>query len=57
MDLKESVLGLVRHALTTLGGFLAAQGTIEASEVELAVGAIVTLIGVVWSVLAKRKAA
>lgn len=57
MDLKESVLGLVRHALTTAGGFLAAQGTIEASEVELAVGAIVTLIGVVWSVLTKRKAA
>lgn len=57
MDLKESVLGLVRHALTTLGGFLAAQGHLSASDAELAVGAIVTLVGVAWSVYAKRKAA
>lgn len=57
MDLKESVLGLVRHALTTLGGFLVAQGHLSASDVELTVGAIVTLAGVAWSVYAKRKAA
>lgn len=51
----EALLGLGRHALTTLGGFLASKGFIEASDVEIAVGAIAALIGVALSVFNKRK--
>lgn len=50
---KDQVLGLVRHVLTFLGGFLITKGVIdEATSVE-AIGAIVTLIGSVWSVASK----
>lgn len=48
------VSGLIRHVLTTAGGVLAANGWLAESDVNTAVGAIVTLIGVVWSVAAKR---
>ncbi len=53
---KDITLGLVRHGLTALGGVLGARGVIAASDVELAVGAIMTLVAVGWSVLAKRAA-
>lgn len=50
---KDQVLGLVRHVLTFLGGFLITKGVIdEATSIE-AIGAIVTLIGSVWSVASK----
>lgn len=50
---KDQVLGLVRHVLIFLGGFLITKGVIdEATSVE-AIGAIVTLIGSVWSVASK----
>jgi hypothetical protein len=52
----ETILGVVRHVLTFGGGFLASKGVLEAAQVETAVGALVTIIGLVWSVLAKRKA-
>lgn len=50
---KDQILGLVRHVLTFIGGFLITKGVIdEATSVE-AIGAIVTLIGSVWSVASK----
>lgn len=52
---KDMILGLVRHILTFGGGLLAGNGVIGESEVEIAVGALVTLIGVVWSAWQKKK--
>lgn len=53
---QDSVLnGLVRHILTAGGGYLVAKGVIDEGTVETAVGAIITLAGVVWSALAKKK--
>lgn len=52
---KDMVLGLVRHILTFGGGLLASKGVIGESEIELVVGAVVTLIGVVWSAWQKKK--
>lgn len=49
----ETVLGLVRHALTFGGGFLVAKGHIDAVGLESAVAAIITLIGIAWSAMAK----
>ena len=50
----EAWLGLIRHILTTGGGVLASKGVIEAGQVETIVGAVIVLIGVAWSVWAKR---
>ena len=54
---SDVILGVVRHVLTFGGGFLASAGVIAASDVEMAVGAIVTLVGIVWSALQKKKMA
>jgi len=50
----EAWLGLIRHVLTTAGGVLASKGVIESGQIETIVGALVVLIGVGWSVWAKR---
>jgi len=50
----EAWLGLIRHVLTTAGGVLAGKGVIESGQIETIVGALVVLIGVGWSVWAKR---
>lgn len=55
--MKEPILGLIRHALTTLGGIFAAKGTIGENEVEVVAGAIVVLVGFVWSLISKKKPA
>lgn len=53
---KDTVLnGIVRHILTAAGGALVAKGMIGEGELELVVGAIITLAGVVWSAIAKKK--
>ncbi len=49
------IQSLVRHALTAGGGALAARGyAVSNSDVETVAGAIVALIGVIWSVYSKR---
>ena len=60
MDMKltktqDTVLnGLLRHILTAAGGALVARGSLAESELDLAVGAIITLAGVIWSAIANR---
>ena len=53
----EPTLGIVRHVLTYGGGFVVTSGSASSSEIEQGIGAVVTIIGVVWSILAKRAAA
>lgn len=55
--MKEAILGIIRHILTTGGGILASKGVIESAQIETAVGALVVLVGVVWSIIDKRKPA
>lgn len=52
---KEQLLGLVRHVLTGFGGAAASTGYITESDYTLAVGAIVTLAGIIWSAFAPEK--
>jgi hypothetical protein len=52
---KEQVLGIVRHALTFVGGILVMIGVATEAVTSEAIGAIVTAVGVVWSVF-KNKA-
>ena len=54
---RERILGIIRHVLTTFGGSLVTKGTIDAGQLELAAGAVITLAGILWSVLSPEKKA
>jgi hypothetical protein len=49
----DKILGIIRHILTFAGGYLAGQGLIDEGQIEVVVGAIITIIGVIWSALQK----
>lgn len=52
---KEQFLGIVRHSLTFIGGFLVTKGLIDETLVLEMSGAIITLAGGIWSVIEKNK--
>ena len=52
---KEAILGIVRHILTFGGGFMTQAGLGSGEQVTTGVSAVVTLVGLVWSVLNKKK--
>jgi hypothetical protein len=51
---KEQVMGVVRHALTFLGGIVIAKGFADDALVTEIIGATLTLVGAVWSVVTKK---
>jgi len=53
---QDTVLnGVVRHLLTAGGGALVTKGVVSDGQLELVIGAIITIAGVIWSALAKKK--
>ena len=52
---KDQFLGIVRHVLTFVGGFLVMQGFLDETMVTELSGAIVTLAGGIWSIVDKNK--
>jgi hypothetical protein len=50
----KALLPLIRHALTVGAGFLIAKGTVDEGTANEAVGALMTLIAVVWSYVEKH---
>jgi len=52
---KEKVLGIVRHILTFAGGVIVAKGFIQETATEELIGGIMTLVGVLWSIIDKNK--
>jgi len=54
---KEQVLGIVRHALTFIGGVLVTKGLIDESTLTEVIGGVITLTGAIWSIVIKNKAA
>jgi hypothetical protein len=52
---KEQLLGILRHVLTFAGGFLVLRGLVDESLVMELSGAIITLVGGIWSILDKNK--
>ena len=54
---SEIVGGIVRHLLTAVGGYFVATGTLDAGTAEMAVGALVTLAGIAWSIWSKARGA
>lgn len=53
---KEQVLGVVRHVLTFGGGYVVAKGFLDEATMTAVVGAIITIGGALWSILAPEKA-
>jgi hypothetical protein len=50
---KEQVLGIIRHALTFVGGVFVMRGLVDETIVTEIVGGVVTLTGAIWSIVAK----
>ena len=54
INMNEQLKGLIRHVLTFAGGIVVAKGLASDSNVSEAIGAAMTIIGAVWSVLSKK---
>lgn len=52
---KDQILGVVRHTLTFLGGFLVVKGYIEESLLNELIGSTIALAGTIWSIVDKNK--
>lgn len=52
---KDQTLGIVRHVLTFGGGLLIARGYGDPQLVTEIVGGLVSIVGAVWSIKAKKK--
>ena len=53
---KDTVLnGILRHVLTAGGGALVTRGVVTSGELEMVVGAIINIAGVIWSAMAKKQ--
>jgi hypothetical protein len=54
---QEQVLGIVRHILTFAGGIVVSRGLLDEATMTAVVGAIITIGGAAWSILAPEKTA
>lgn len=52
---KEQWLGIIRHLLTIAGGFLISKGWLDESDLMEIIGAVITIVGVVWSARSPEK--
>ena len=49
----EQVMGIIRHFITFLGGYLVSRGKLSPTDAETIAGAVAGIGGVAWSFLAK----
>ena len=52
---KDQILGVVRHTLTFLGGFLVVKGYLDESLLNELIGGTIALAGTIWSIADKNK--
>jgi threonine/homoserine efflux transporter RhtA len=55
--MNPNIASLVRHGLSALGGFLVAKGHLSADQVNELAGAIITVMGIVWSIRKNKQLA
>ena len=53
--MKKQILGIIRHLLTFVGGYLVAQDWLDAELMPELIGAIMTIIGAAWSIKSPEK--
>lgn len=51
---KDQILGIIRHTLTFVGGFLVMKGLVDEAVVTEIVGGTLTLVGTIWSIFTKK---
>jgi hypothetical protein len=51
---KDTIMGFVRHVLTLVGGGLVSYGLADESVIPELVGAVITIVGFVWSAFDKQ---
>jgi hypothetical protein len=51
---KEQILGIIRHALTFVGGIFVMKGLVDEPMVNEIIGSAMTLTGAIWSIVAKK---
>jgi hypothetical protein len=51
---KEQIMGIIRHTLTFVGGILVIKGVISEAASEQIIGAVVTTVGTVWSIIKNK---
>jgi hypothetical protein len=51
---KEQIMGIVRHALTFVGGIFIMKGLVDETTVTEIVGGAMTLTGAIWSIVDKK---
>ena len=54
--MKDQTLGLIRHALTFIGGIIVAKGLVGDVLFQEILGGVMTLVGAAWSVASKKTA-
>lgn len=52
---REQILGILRHALTFVGGVLVAKGFASEASITELIGSAMTLVGAVWSVVKNKQ--
>lgn len=48
--MNPNIASLIRHILTAAGGFLVAKGIASAEQISEIVGALITVVGIGWSI-------
>jgi hypothetical protein len=51
---KEQIMGIIRHALTFVGGILVMKGLVDETTVTEIIGGVMTLTGAIWSIVDKK---
>ena len=52
---KEQVMGIVRHALTFIGGIGVMKGLVDETVITEVIGGVMTFVGAGWSILDKKE--
>jgi hypothetical protein len=51
---REQIMGIIRHTLTFIGGILVIKGVTTEAASQEAIGAVMTAVGAVWSVISNK---
>ncbi len=52
---KEQIMGIIRHALTFVGGIVVMKGLVDEAVITEIIGGAITLTGAIWSIINKKE--
>ena len=52
---KEQIMGIIRHALTFVGGIVVMKGLVDEAVITEIIGGAMTLTGAIWSIINKKE--